>query len=418
MRIFDHRNVELACEVEGALRGLTRIRAHPLLDPTMRLSPDRLIPSIAVARRGAVTTARGIRCFGLGRFLRPLPRKRLPVSVSSPGYSRSERRIAPEPLARWLGCLLAGILYVVPSAAAVAQDLDSVETAPGEGPLSPARRIVHLSAKLAAGDSRPVRSGLQWRVFEESAGLEGKHRVVVQSSEATPALTLPDGTFVVHAGFGLASAMKRIIVAGKGVTERLVLNAGALRLASLLGDSPIPATHVKIAVFVPEPGNSEAKLVVANAKAGDTIGLPEGAYHVVSTLLDASTFGTTSSTNSVVTAELRVQAGKLTDATLRHRAATMTLKLVSGPGGEAMANTAFTILTPGGDVIREMIGAFPSLVLAEGEYVAIARHDGKTYQANFAVVAGADRDVEIHMQGAVPAPARPDPQHGASEVDR
>ena len=78
------------------------------------------------------------------------------------------------------------------------------------------------------------------------------------------------------------------------------------------------------------------------------------------------------------------------------------MKLVSGPGGEAIANTAFTILTPGGDVIREMIGAFPSLVLAEGQYVAIARHDGKTYQTNFEVVSGADRDVEVHADPEAP----------------
>src|SRR5271168_1998362 len=81
--------------------------------------------------------------------------------------------------------------------------------------------------------------------------------------------------------------------------------------------------------------------------------------------------------------------------TLRRRAAAMTLKLVSSPGGEALANTAFTILTPGGDVIREMIGAFPSLVLAEGEYVAIARHDSRTYQTTFKVDSTIDRDVEV-----------------------
>ena len=43
------------------------------------------------------------------------------------------------------------------------------------------------------------------------------------------------------------------------------------------------------------------------------------------------------------------------------------------------------MLTPGGDIIRELIGAFPSLVLAEGEYVVIARHDAKTYQSTFQV---------------------------------
>jgi hypothetical protein len=78
----------------------------------------------------------------------------------------------------------------------------------------------------------------------------------------------------------------------------------------------------------------------------------------------------------------------------------MTLKLVNAPGGEALANTTFTVLTPGGDVIRELIGAFPQLALAEGEYVAIARYQGKTYQGVFKVGANQDRDVEVLAQNA------------------
>jgi hypothetical protein len=41
------------------------------------------------------------------------------------------------------------------------------------------------------------------------------------------------------------------------------------------------------------------------------------------------------------------------------------------------------------------VGAFPSLVLAEGEYVVIARHDSKIYQSTFQVQTGMDRDVEV-----------------------
>ena len=81
--------------------------------------------------------------------------------------------------------------------------------------------------------------------------------------------------------------------------------------------------------------------------------------------------------------------------TIRHRCATLTLKLVNKAGAEALANTTFTVLTPGGDVIRELVGAFPSLVLAEGEYVVIARHDSKIYQSTFQVQTGMDHDVEV-----------------------
>ena len=114
--------------------------------------------------------------------------------------------------------------------------------------------------------------------------------------------------------------------------------------------------------------------------------LPEGRYFVESTYGDL---------NAMVSAEIEVHAGKLTDATFHHRAAGMTLKLVGQPGGEAMANTSWSVLTPGGDVIRESIGAFPSMVLAEGNYTVVARHDGRVYQRDFEVKAGLDQDVEV-----------------------
>jgi hypothetical protein len=158
-----------------------------------------------------------------------------------------------------------------------------------------------------------------------------------------------------------------------------------------------------ISVFVPDRGNAEGKLV-ANVKAGDILRLPEGTYHIVSTYLDTATSnqspsptasGNPNATNSIVDADAKVQIGKLTEAILRHRVAVMTLKLVNFVGGEALANTSFTVLTPGGDVLREMIGAFPSLPLAEGEYVVIARRDGKAFQRNFNVVGGRDTDIEV-----------------------
>ena len=173
----------------------------------------------------------------------------------------------------------------------------------------------------------------------------------------------------------------------------------------------------------PEGRNPEGRLVYAKARAGDFIGLPEGAYHIVSTYLDtvatgslagaAPTAGKSSAaapapatpTNSIVNADIKVAAGKEIDVTLRHRCATATLKLVNAPGAEALANSSFTVLTPGGDLIRELVGAFPSLVLAEGEYIVIARHDGKTYQSTFQVQSGLDRDVEvIAQQGAKQEP--------------
>ena len=259
-----------------------------------------------------------------------------------------------------------------------------------------------LSAILTPRDAQPIRQGpIHWRVFADQLDAQGRHRLVAESSEGAPTLSLSDGTYIVHAALDLASAVRRVTIAGRASSERLVLNAGALRIVGMLGDKPVNPAKLSITIYVPEAGNSEAKLVLNGAKAGDLIAVPEGSYHVVSTLLDTAGYsggqrsGVGNKTNSIVAADLRVQGGKLTDAVLRHRAAMLTLKLVNAAGGEALANTAFTILTPGGDVIRELIGAFPSLVLAEGEYVAVARHDARTYQTTFKVSATLDRDIEI-----------------------
>jgi hypothetical protein len=293
-----------------------------------------------------------------------------------------------------LAFLFSALLFGTIGTAAQAQTVPPV--APGLRNAVEPKLALYLSAVFGSTDTQPLRTGVIWRIFNEAAEPDGSHKLIAESSDATPAIPLPYGTYIVHAAFGLAGATKRVTVEGQSVSERIVLNAGAIRIIGMLGDAAINPAKLSIAIFVPERGNSEAKLVLSNARAGEVVSLPEGNYHIVSTLLD-TTGGTNASntTNSVIGADLKVQAGKLTDATLRHRAALMTLKLVRMRGGEALANTNFTILTPGGDVIRELIGAFPSLVLAEGEYVAIARHENKTYQTTFKVQSTLDRDVEV-----------------------
>ena len=271
-----------------------------------------------------------------------------------------------------------------------------------------------LSAVLNGGGA-PLTGGLRWRIFAAQPDPDGSHPLNVESSVAQPTLTVPPGEYVVHASFGLASAAKRVTLGAEVRSERLTLSAGALRIEGTLADAPIDPSKLSLAIYVPQNRNPLGKLVYDHGKAGDIIGLPEGSYHIVSTFLDtvgahsgvsagnsakpaaAASLGAIPS-NSIVNADIKVISGKRIDVTIRHRCATMTLKLVNKPAGEALANTTFTVLTPGGDVIRELVGAFPALVLAEGEYVVIARHDFKVYQSTFQVQTGMDRDVEVVAQ--------------------
>jgi hypothetical protein len=241
-----------------------------------------------------------------------------------------------------------------------------------------------LSA-VFAGDQKPIGSGLVWRVYEDRA--DGASAApIIKSAAPNPTFNLKPGSYIIHAAYGYASASKRATLNPGSAIDRLTLSAGGLQLSGAVGDTPIAPARVSSSIFVPIGNNSEGRLVKANARSGELIRLPEGTYHVV------STFG---ESNAIMRADLKVDSGKITQATLHHRAATVTLKLVGSAGAEAFAGTAFSVLTPGGDVIREAIGAFPSLTLAEGDYVLIARHEGQVYTREFKVESGIDRDVEV-----------------------
>jgi len=261
-------------------------------------------------------------------------------------------------------------------------------TQPDPAPPAPRTDAPLTLTALFAGNDKPLRSGLAWRIYEDRQ--DGvKPAIVARSDAAEPNFTLAPGAYVATVTYGFASAAKRIVMAGAPVSDVLKVNAGALKLSGAIGDVKIPAAQVAFSVFVPIGTNSEGRLVRSGVKSGELLRLPEGTYHVVSTYGES---------NAIQRADLKVENGKVTDATLSHHAATVTLKLVSAPGAEAFAGTAFSVLTPGGDTIREAIGAFPQVVLAEGDYVLIARHDGQVYTREFKVESGMDRDIEVEAK--------------------
>jgi hypothetical protein len=286
-------------------------------------------------------------------------------------------------------------------APAPGQDAARPQAPTSEAPrIDPALATARLAVGASfAGDNKPIRSGLVWRVLVDK-GPGTPPVIVARSKLAEPVFNLEPGSYMIHAAYGFASGTRRITInASQSLSERLTVNAGALKLGGSIGDTPIPASRLSFSVFVPLQGNSEGRLVVANAKAGDIIRLPEGIYHVVSTYGDS---------NAIQRSDIKVEPGRLTEATLHHRAARVTLKLVANRGGEAFAGTAFSVLTPGGDVIREAIGAFPEMILAEGEYVLIARQEGQLFTRDFKVEAGLDRDIEVLAQpGAQPGASVP-----------
>ena len=245
-----------------------------------------------------------------------------------------------------------------------------------------------LSLTARYGKDLPIiTGGLVWRVFADRPDETGAFKLIREERGATPNIVLPPGGYVVHVAFGLVSAVRAVTLKPETDRESFLLPAGGLRIEGRVGTSKIPQNQISFAIYKGSQFElGERASVVPNVAAGDVALLPEGTYYIISNYGDA---------NSVVRSDIRVQAGKLTDVTVTHRAAVITLKLVSDKGGEALANTAWSVITPGGDVIKESIGAFPRVVLSEGEYRAIAKNEGKVYERPFNVVNGVDGEVEV-----------------------
>jgi hypothetical protein len=254
-------------------------------------------------------------------------------------------------------------------------------------PIIPPGHVALTVAARYGHDSPPISGGLIWRVYAAKPDSAGVFHLLKEDRGAAPTFVLPPGNYVVHASVGLASAAKAIQLRAETVHEVFDIPAGGVRIEGRVGDVRIPTGQIAFDIF---PGSqfdtSDRRPVAQNVASGDVVMLPEGTYYIVSNYGDA---------NSVVRSDVQVQAAKLTDIVVTHRAAVLTLKLVNEAGGEALANTQWTVLTPGGDVIKESIGAFPRVVLAEGDYHLIARNEGKTFQRDFKVITGVDGEVEV-----------------------
>ncbi len=251
---------------------------------------------------------------------------------------------------------------------------------------APNQAVLALSARFGK-DLPPVTGGVIWRVYSDKPDATGAFHLVREDRSATPNIVLPPGGYVVHAALGLVSAVRPVAVRNETVREQFDLPAGGLRIEGRVGASKIPQGQITFSIYKGSQFEvGERAPIAQNVGSGDVVLIPEGTYYIISNYGDA---------NSVVRSDIRVQAGKLTDVTVTHRAAVITLKLVSEKGGEALANTAWSVITPAGDVIKEYNGAFPRVVLSEGEYRVIAKNEGKMYERPFNVSNGVDGEVEV-----------------------
>jgi hypothetical protein len=269
---------------------------------------------------------------------------------------------------------------------------DAAAQRPTETPRQPGRSNVMVSAYLAE-DGEPIDQGLVWRVYTEVPGVDPPQpRLITSSRDPAPTLQLAPGTYVINVAYGRAHITRRVEVAeGKDANERFIVNAGGLRVTAVLGTAEkVADLAVSYDVYQGDADQLGGRSkIVGGLRPGIIVRLNAGLYHLVSTLGDA---------NAVVSADVTVEAGKLTDAVISHHAARVTLKLVTRAGGEAQADTQWSVHSLQGDLVRESQGALPTHILAAGQYVASARHAGRLYQRQFTVTSGEPVQVEVVMQ--------------------
>jgi hypothetical protein len=232
-----------------------------------------------------------------------------------------------------------------------------------------------------------INGGLHWRVYSDKPDQNGVFRMLKEESSPQPTFVLPAGGYILHVAFGLASAAKPVQVGREPAREVFEIPGGGLRIEGRVGNTRIPHTQISFDIYKGSQfEQSERRPLATSVGTGDVVLVPEGTYYILSKYGDG---------NAVVRSDIRVQAGKLTDISVTHRAAQIMFKLVSRIGGEALANTDWAVISPAGDTIAESKGAFPRVILAEGEYKVIARNDNKVYQQDLSVIPGVDKEIEV-----------------------
>lgn len=266
-----------------------------------------------------------------------------------------------------------------------------VAYAPANGPslerAGTSQSALYVVGKLA-DNGGPIGDGLVWRVFRDFPDANGELPLVHKGRGGDLELRLKPGRYIVHVSYGRAAVSRVVNVQGSATSETFILNAGGLQLNAQVDgiDTVDPKHPAKFEVYALE---NDEKRLIGDVRAGAIARLPAGNYHIV------SKYG---NVNAVRTADVLVEAGKLTRVSLRHQAGEIRLKLVRNSGGEAIADTAWTVYNGDGQEIFERVGAHANVTLAAGEYAVVAKHRDTEFRQSFTVSSGQAADVTVLAQ--------------------
>lgn len=247
-----------------------------------------------------------------------------------------------------------------------------------------------LALTARAKEDSPVLSGATFMIFED--GETGSRREIVRSKLDEPKFSLPGGRYRVAAVLGMARVDAEITVkAGEQTTQDLILDAGGVRLGSVMtgNNSPLDSNLLYRVYSLSAQDGSANQEMLTSTLPSPTLFLPSGRYRI------ESQYGWH---NARQTREVDVAAGEVLDVAFEHKASDVKLRLVPRPGGETMDRVKWTLKYNGGGTVLISQDAAPALILQAGSYQAMAQHETKTYSQTFEAASNQEQIIEIIAQ--------------------
>ncbi len=245
-----------------------------------------------------------------------------------------------------------------------------------------------LSARPAVG-AQTLSDKVHYTIYKGTQSLDGKREQIAQSNKTSPTFWLPAGEYFIKANYGLASADMAVRIKANQRTEKtVIINAGALRLSSKVEGLPETLkSQVFYVIYDAKPDlEGNYREIFTTSQAQRTVRIPPGEYLIE---------GRWGNTNARTPVSAMVTAGKLTSATVIHRAGRARFKLTSVPGGPPTGKPYWTFYDFSGAEIGRNVKPTPERIFSAGKYSVVVRYDDQEFKAEFTIKSGDEKQIDI-----------------------
>lgn len=236
----------------------------------------------------------------------------------------------------------------------------------------PGREGLELSARLAP-DGGPLQQNIAWSIRNADGA------PVYSGNDGTADVSLPPGDYVVDATYG-ASVLEKLVSLPQATRLKIdfVLEAGGLRIESLIGDMEVPPAAARLRVFAMD----SPRLVASAVKPGQIIRLPAGTYRIESQV---------STGNVKAVTDVQVTAGRVSTVRISHKAGLARLAFAGSPA----SGVRWEVSDGSGKSVVTREGIAANVTLLPGSYTAQAQVGAKRLSASFSLGAGDVRVITL-----------------------